>query len=347
VKRSQRQQAVCAVALACICAAAPVWAEQPPAASQPQQAEPEATRFEFRAPDGCSSAEDFAARVRRRSWRIRLVEGAETKRSLVVVIQETGAGGALRGTVTVVEPDGATRTRQLKAASCAEAVDALSLIATVTLDPDAMLGEAGPEPEPRPKPVTPQPAAAKPRQPPRFRRAAPVEPYRFSFGLSGAVLLNMAPEPAWGGSASAALELNPGSTFSPFWRLSLSHAELRGVDEVVGKANFAYTLPTLDACPVRLGPRAFGIRPCAFASLGVLEVWGSDAPQKETHSRLYGAAGVALWLGWRVSEAFEIVADGRAGLPFRHDDYAFDNVVFYQTHTPAFSAGVGVAGGFP
>ena len=116
-----------------------------------------------------------------------------------------------------------------------------------------------------------------------------------------------------------------------------------------GKAPAApgFTLPTLDACPVRLGPRALGVRPCAFGSLGLLRAWGDAKLQSETHSRLYGAAGVALWLGWRVSEVFEIIADGRVGAPFRRDEFAFNRAVFFKTPTPGFSVGLGVAGGFP
>jgi hypothetical protein len=315
-----------------------------------QTAQTEATRFQFRAPAGCSSAEDFSARVGKRSWRIRLVPDPSVRRSLVVEIQQVPSGSTLRGTVTVVEADGATRTRQLKAASCEEAVDALSLIATVTLDPDAMLGEPPPEtptpPEPSKPPVKPAESKA-PRKPPRFHRAPPTEPYRFSFGLAGALLLRMAPEPAFGGSASAAFEINPGHAAAPFWRLSVTHAQRRGIAEPGGQASFAFTLPTLDLCPVRLGPRALGLRPCAYGSVTVLKVWGEGTLQNETHSRVSGAAGLAAWLGLRVSEAFEIIADARAGLPFRRDEYAFHGPSFFKTPTPGFSFGMGAAGGFP
>jgi hypothetical protein len=284
--------------------------------------------------------------VRRRSSRIRLVSDANAKRSLLVEISEPGAG-ALRGTVTVVEPDGATRKRELKAAGCAEAVDALSLIATVTLDPDAMLDEPTPERQPEPKPA-PQAVANKPTPRAEPAPAAPQSPaYRVRVGVAGALLVEMAPEPAFGGSASVALELNPGRLLAPFLRLSLTHAERRGLAEDVGNANFAFTLPTLDACPARFGSRVFGVRPCAFGTLGVLEVWGSGVTNKESHSRLYGAAGAALSFGIRVSKAFEIIADGRAGLPFRRDQFAFDEAPVDRTPMLGFSAGVGVAGGFP
>jgi hypothetical protein len=339
VKRSQRHTAARALAFAGVVVASPALAQRP---------ESETTRFEFRAPPGCSSADDFAARVGRRSRRIRLVSDASARRSLVVEIQRISASSALRGSVKVVEADGATRTRQLKAASCEEAVEALSLIATVTLDADAISGEPVPEEPPPPAPEPPKPPAPPPeKKASPIRRATPSEPYRFSFGLAGALLVQMAPELVPGASISAGFELNPGRVVSPFFRLSLTHARRSGMAERGGQASFAFTLPTLDACPLRFGPRALALRPCAFGTLGLLRAWGDATLQNETHGRLYGMAGVAAWLGWRVSEAFEIIADGRVGVPFRRDEFAFDGAVFFKTPTPGFSAGLGLAGGFP
>ncbi|HVY29980.1 MAG TPA: hypothetical protein VHB79_25660 [Polyangiaceae bacterium] len=211
MKRSQRYRIAVALALASKSFSAEAFAQQP------AESEPEATRFEFRAPDGCSSAEDFAARVRRRSWRIRLDPNApSTARALLVEVRPSAAG-ALRGIVTVVEPDGTTRTRRLKAASCEEAVNALSLIATVTLDPDAMLGEPEPEPTPAPAPEPKAEPSPPPRSPPPRPVPAPSPPsrVRYSFGLSAVVLMRMAPEPALGGSAFVALESTSSSLVAP------------------------------------------------------------------------------------------------------------------------------------
>lgn len=312
-------------------------------------AQPEAIRFEFRAPEGCSSAEDFSARVRRRSVRILLVADATAPRSLRVEIQQPTPGGALRGTVTVVEPGGTTRTRKLKAASCDEAVDALSLIATVTLDPDAMLGEPPPDtkPPPAPAPAPKRPLPRHPRPTPSAQRARALEPYRYGFGLEATLLLRVAPEASLGGSAFVALEAHPGRVFSPLGRLSITHAQSRAVAAPGGQANFAFTLPTLDLCPLRLGPEALAVRPCASASAGLLEVWGSQTPHNEAHARFFGAVGGSLLLGLKLSKALEIIADGRAGVPLRRDDFGFDGVPFFTTPTPGFSTGVGVAGGFP
>lgn len=320
-----------------------------PALAQAPSAEP--THFELRAPEGCSSVEDFAARVRKRSARILLVPGP-APRSLVVEIQEQSPG-VLRGSVRVVEPRGGARSRQLKASSCAEAVEALSLIATVTLDPDALLAEPEPEPEPVPEPEPkPPPRPAEPRPRPRPRADEPVSAspdpdYRVSVSVGGALLLNHAPKLVPGGSASVALELRPGHVFAPFLRLSVVHAQRRDLAEPGGSASFAFTLPTLDVCPVRLGPRELGVRPCAYGSVGVLEVWGTATGGGESHTRLSGSGGGALWVGARVSEVFEIVADGRVGAIFPRDRFGFDNRGFFTTPRLGFSAGFGVAGGFP
>jgi hypothetical protein len=310
---------------------------------------PEATRFQFRAPEGCGSADDFAARVAKRSARIKLSADGGGARALSVEIDSPDAAGVVRGRVTVVEPDGATRARQLKAPTCDEALDGLSLIATVTLDPEALMGEPVPppdEPTPAPKPAPATPKA--PRKPMTLPvRGEPLPLYRLGFGLSGAVLLRVAPEPAFGAQAAVLLELNPGHVLSPAWRLSVSHTRLGGVARGPGEANFAYTLPTIEACPVRLGPKAFGIRPCGFVTTGALSVWGSGVLEEEEHLRFFGAAGPALLFQVRLSKGIEIIADGRAGFAFKRDDFAFDSVPFFTTPALGFSSALGLAGGFP
>jgi hypothetical protein len=312
-----------------------------------QVVENESTRLELRVPEGCSSAEDFSARVARRSKRIRFVSSGG-HRTLIVEIQKSAGG--IRGAVTVVEGDGSLRKRQLRAKNCEEASEGLALIATVTLDPDALTAEPEPEPEPAAAPAPAQP------KPPPTQRAAPgptpaaveqASPPRLSVGLGLTLLARMAPELVPGASLEAALEVNPGQIVSPFVRLSVLHAQRRGVPDRGGEASFAFTLPTLDVCPVRIGTRAFAVRPCAFASVGLLKVWGDAAVENETHTRLFAAAGGAFWLGLRLSEAIEIVADLRAILPLRRDRYAFDDVVFWRTPRLGFSSALGVAGGFP
>lgn len=341
VKRSQRPRAACALWLAGLLVAGR-------GATQPSF-EPEPTRFEYEAPADCGSAEDFAARVAKRSARIALVTAGAARRSLAVEIQAPDASGVLRGRVTVVEPDGATRARQLKASTCEEALEGLSLIATVTLDPEALMAEPVSPPE-RPKPA-PKPAAQKPKPPQKPMtlpiRGEPLPLYRLSLGLSGAMLLRVAPEPTFGAQASVMLELNPGHVLSPAWRLSLSHTQVRGVSAGPGEGNFAYTLPTIEACPVRLGPKLLGIRPCGFVSLGTVKAWGIGVPEREEHLRFFGAGGPALLASLRVSKTIEIIADGRAGFAFERDHFAFDGMPFFTTPALGFSSALGVAGGFP
>jgi hypothetical protein len=340
VKRSQLIAAVCA--LAC---AGPLLTTR--ALAQTSDA-PVPIRFVFRS-GSCGSAAEFVAKVEQRSARVRLLAGERAGRSLIVEIRRPDASGAVHGTVTVVEADGATRARKLKAKSCAEAMAGLSLIATVTLDPEAMLSAPEEPPAaapPPPVPVAP-PAAAKPIPLVPARPAPARAQYRASFGLEAAVLVSMSPEPALGGGAAAALELHPGELVSPLLRLSVVHAQRRGSSAGAGEANFAFTLPSVEVCPVRLGPRAVGIRPCAYGSLGLLEVWGSGGVQSETYYRPAGSAGAGLLFSGRLSEALEIIVDGRSGVPFSRDDFAFDDVVFFRTRPLLFSAVLGVAGGFP
>jgi hypothetical protein len=223
-------------------------------------------------------------------------------------------------------------------------MEGLSLIATVTLDPEALLSEPTEEPSSVAPPPAAPPAPARPAPPPP--RPAPAGArYRFSFAIEGSALFEASPEPALGGSAAIAFEAYPGEVWSPLLRLSLLHAQRRGLG--AADANFAFTLPALDVCPVRLGPRALAIRPCGFGSVGLLKVWASEAYSREEHERASGSAGVSLLLAVRLSEVFEIIADGRAGRSLLRDEFAFDRVVFFKTRPLLFSAGAGLAGGFP
>ncbi len=313
----------------------------------------EPTRLELRAPAGCSSVEDFTARVARRSSRIRFVPDS-ARRSLLVELVSTGR--SLRGSVTLVEADGATRTRKLTASSCEDAAEGLALIATVTLDPDALLAEPEPEPEPEaaPEPAPRPPAVSRPAAPkrdetPQVGPALTDEPSaRVSLGLAVTLMAEVAPEIAPGGSVEVALELFPGRVLAPFFRLSVPHAQRRGLERGGGTANFAYTLPTLDVCPVRLGSRALGLRPCAYGSVGLLKAWGSSTDLENlAHKRLFASAGGALWLGLKLSKTIEIIADARGIVPLERDSFAFDDVVFWKTPPLGFSSVIGVAGGFP
>jgi hypothetical protein len=318
-----------------------------------QSAQP-TTRLVFHAPSGCSSPDDFAARVRRRSHRIVLSTETGAERSLVVEIRELPRTKRFHGSVSVLEAGTAATQRELQAKSCEEAVEALSLIATVTLDPDALLEE--PEPEAAPEPASPPPRQSVPAAvaPPPIRHESPrasepahAERTRVSFGAEATLLVRFAPRPALGGTLFAAFELPKRGWLAPSFRFSVAYAEARRIAEPGGHASFAFWLPSFDVCPLRAGPAVFSVRPCAFASAGVVEAWGNRTARNETHDRFFGSAGALLWASVRIGKALEIVADGRAGVPWVRDTFGFDGVGFFATAAPIFSAALGVAGGFP
>lgn len=312
----------------------------------------EPTRVTYRAPAGCGSAEDFSERLRERLPRLRLVTEGTASRLLAIEID--AAGGRWRGKVTITDMDGATRARALEASSCEETLAGLSLIAAVTLDPDSALSEpeAKPEPAAEPEPAAPERARPPPALPPR-RPSPPAasmsarESYRLSFGAGGSALMRFAPEPAWGGHVALAFELQAQRFWSPLGRLSVAHVQLRDLTVGPFEAGFAYTLPTLEVCPARIGPRAFGIRPCAFVSAGLLKVWGEGGLRNETHERFFGEAGAGLLSGLRLGEVFEIIVDARAGLPFEAHRFAFDGMAFFTTPPVGFASSLGLSGGFP
>jgi len=173
-----------------------------------------------------------------------LVSDADAKRSLVVEIQEPSAGGGMRGTVTVVELDGATRTRQLKP-PVAQKPSTVVTHRHRDARPDAML--VSPSPSRSPLRNRCRRRLRQARQPPHFRRGPPPEPFRISFGLSLATLLQQAPEPR----SARALRRRSSSIQATRWRRFGAYRSRTSSGAgwmLVRCANFAFTLPTLDAC---------------------------------------------------------------------------------------------------
>jgi hypothetical protein len=94
-------------------------------------------RLDYRAPPGCPSPSEFAARVVAKSEHAKLVEGPVLARTIHVSV-EIDAGRA-RGKLVFLDRDGMRVERDVSASDCAGAVDALALITALALD--AQLGE--------------------------------------------------------------------------------------------------------------------------------------------------------------------------------------------------------------
>jgi len=310
------------------------------------------TLLSYRATDGCPSAADFRRGVSRRSARVRFVEEGSHERALSITLRKDGdyANGELR----LIERDGSVRQRSVRFTTCAEAVEGLALIAVVSLDPQALLEPdklaeplAGGSPAPSAT-AQPAPVPAKPASP----RASVPAPQRsktqLAIGGEFNVAIRALPEPALGGSLFVDVASGSQARFAPLLRIAVSHVERRGLSSSSGaEATFTLTLATLSACPWRLTAGFLALRPCAFASGGVLYAGGSKTTNLQQRTRPYGALGGSVLLLARASQTMDIVADLALGATLLRDSFGFAQDQPWQTPALYLSSAIGARFVFP
>jgi hypothetical protein len=314
------------------------------------------TLLAYKASADCPLVGDFQRSVQRRSARIHFVDEGSHERELAIVLRKNGDFTV--GELRLIEANGTLRQRSVRFTTCAEAVDGLALIATVSLDPQALLESPGPVPQtssPAPAPPPAQPAhaeparrpAASPPAPPVPRKGAPTDA---KVGVDFNAYFNALPKAAIGGSIVLDLESNSRHLFAPTFLVSATRVERLGIHEVVqppggGRdifdANFALSLLALSVCPLRIGGDVLVFRPCAFASGGLLSAWATETARAQSNTRGYASWGGAGMLSIRLGEVVEIVGDAGVGLTLIRDQFGFEAVTFWTTPVPYVLTGLG------
>ncbi|HEY4106682.1 MAG TPA: hypothetical protein VGM44_22430, partial [Polyangiaceae bacterium] len=264
------------------------------------------TLLVYKAPPECPLVGDFQRSVERRSSRIHFVDEGSHDRELSIFLHKDGEYTV--GELRLIERNGSLRQRSVRFGTCAEAVEGLALIATVSLDPQALLEEPKPVPEtgPAAPKATPQPTPATPRTPERTK-APPAKPpqeegfAQTSIGGEGNVLINVFPKPAFGGSAFVDVASSSRHLFSPSIRGAITFVERLGVDlssadlPAGTKADAKLALFSLLGCPLRIGGNVLIFRPCVALAGGTVYTRGiglgsSTASYRPQFS--WGASGV-------------------------------------------------------
>jgi hypothetical protein len=330
-------------------------------------------QLELRAGPECASEAALKRRILVRSERVRFVDLESPRTRRVRASLEPGREGAVIARLSVQRPSGGAAERVLRAGSCADALEALALVAAVTLDPlartdaDAELArssEAERDVHTRPDAETPPARPAVAPEPPRDEviggeREALTAAARFesglvpSVGLVGAAVWGPAP----GGLPGAglyfdlmALDPRPDGApaiGSPSARATLVRVARGGFDAEYGTAAFTLTALALELCPIALGAGAFVLRPCPTLSVGFLSASGSRTEAGRSDVRPWWVVGLAALGTARLSDRVELVAGGAAGRPLVRDRFQFHPAVFHEVPELAFSANAGLGLRFP
>jgi hypothetical protein len=330
------------------------------------------------APD-CATDAELIARVAARSTRIHFGPSGTGTFELRVEIAP-GPNDAQLGRLSLIDPSGRRSNRRLTAPTCAETVDAVALVAVISLDPSyAPSGDApaardlaadgqvappaGNQPDgDRAEVSTParraseRAAADRPPVPAGVGPAhvegdaetaapPPISARRhLGAGVAGQLISGPAPHPMPAVAVHLFAALDRPSIWSPALRLTVQHGWQNGVDEPGGTADFALDTVALDLCFLRLSVAAVDLRGCATATAGRLSASGSDTFSPASQARPFLAAGgtaiLEIALGRWVTMAGSV---GAADTPI-HDAFEFSPVIFHRVSatTLTFDLGMGV-----
>jgi hypothetical protein len=308
------------------------------------------TGLVYQAPPECPKEDDFIEQVQRRSARVRFVSDGSALKQLSVVI--SASPDKVVGKLRLVEPDGTTRVRSLNAPTCREAVDGLALIATVSLDPEA-LASGPPEQPARPPESPPKPQVTKsaPKkkpdltgQPKKMPREPPEPEWEYAVGAELSSLFASFPQPALGGSLFAGAAWQPKHWFSPLVRATFSYYRTSVSEQPQGDANFSLSVGTVSVCPLRVALAQVGeLRPCLFSDTGGLVAWGTHTQAARQHTVLYAGVGASAQASLELGEVLEIIVEGGVGHPLVRDEFVFLPDSFFTTPLVYGKGSVGLA----
>lgn|GEM_PF-4733519 len=289
---------------------------------------PTPVRLTFAGGTGSCAREALEREIARRSSAVVLAEGEGV--TTLIDVRVTPSPGAVEATLSIERAERPTVVRTVTGRSCAEVLEATALIVVVLLAPPV----AGPPP-----PAPPPPAAASPPPP-----APPPPPaWRGGGGTAGTFVTGIAPRPLLGVEAF----LDGGTRrqgWSPALRAGVAAAWRSAPDLGGVRAAFRLTAATVSACPLAwLASDRFALRTCAAATVGSLEVTGSDATgsRAERHPWVTVGLGPRLELPLLRVLALEAGAAGEAAL--FEGRFRVDEKVVRSTSPVVFHATVGVA----
>jgi hypothetical protein len=263
-------------------------------------------------------------------------------------------------------PEGSFR-REFQAATCAEAVATVAVIAAMVLDaaPAARRemtelpafdapAPAPPVTEPEPPPEQPPVEAAVPppqKTPskPLEKRApvpplhAPAKPLHWSIAMGGAFETAVAPTPPVAAVASVEAFVNGSGWWAPGLRASVLATATATEHVATGDGKFRLLAGHLGTCPLRIPLGALvRLLPCAAFEAGSLRAEGGGAATNtRTATMPWLAAAVAVRSQLRLSGAVAVEAGVEAKLLARHDTFVFrPTSLVYEV--PLWSLGLGL-----
>ena len=297
--------------------------------------------LDYRVPASCPGEDDFVKLIARRTSRARRGGAGEVKYRFTIEVQLSDAGA--RGTLQIAEKDGGTTERDVPARDCANAIEAMALIAAVILDPRAattsavavsesdaapIAGAAGTTPAPPSRTSAPQrPPVAAPAAVSGSQASPPADDrsptWQTRLRAAGALQGAVAPGGALGVAAGAEVYQVHDGLFEPRFAMT-AHFARGEASTRFGDAELAWYAGRLTACPVGW-PKSgrLTLRGCAFAEAGALRGDGSDTQNPRGSTAFWLAAGPSTEIELGVTRWLALTVEAGIVVPAFHDKFVF------------------------
>jgi hypothetical protein len=295
--------------------------------------------FSYSAPATCPTQDAFAEQLARR------LDAGPTRLSgtrLRVTIESVGS--TFRGRVVSRDPDGAESSRELESDSCVEMVDALALLAAISVGLPATSPVTAAVPSSPPSGPNPPDADAA------FRPSAPA---RWRVTVGGDVITTSLGGPGVQLGAQAFVQVShdsPRTGLAPTLRATAMRTESESVHAITGgDATFTLEALGLEACPVRWQvASSASLVPCAALQAGSLEGRGQSIIDPQSTRRFSASAGASVRLEvelarWLVAE----IQGGGAAPLVRHDFYFAPSDIVYSVPSVGAFGVIGLGARFP
>jgi hypothetical protein len=258
-----------------------------------------------------------------------------------VTLTETANGA--RGALLVRSSKVGRLERQVTAASCAQVASALSLVAALSVDPEASLTVPEEPTPPAPTPPKPPPASRPIARAPALPKPSTRET-KLSFGLTLTGQSGVAPRVSWAPRPFVGLSFRSASGYT--WGLGLSAMQVHGSAAVdVGRANFTWSLARLEAFPLRVGYGKLRLEPALFFEAGQLRARGvAVTPAAEVRRPAFSAGALAR-VSYLAFDVLLFVLEGGPRLSLERDRfYLYENDTIFRipTLTGFVATGVGL-----
>jgi hypothetical protein len=300
------------------------------------------------APADCADGTSFLASLRARAGRVRAAVDGEVGRAVRVEITRRDA--VWMGTVVIA--DAAPRT--LEAATCADAVSALSFVTALALEREEAQRDASAPSAPSAPSALP-PAAASSVAPASSIAATSSIPITTSAVGAASPASDVAPSSPPGAPAQptrrAPLEVAAGfdvssagtvgsvvmprvgvgyasrsdALFAPSLQVAFAPGAFARAAPSFGEAQFRWTTATVDACPLRLAlGSALLVRPCAGLDAGLLFGEGATVLHPTSSARPWLAARALVRAEVAIGDFLFVGAQLGATLPVVRDTFYMD-----------------------